>query len=57
MNKVTIVGIDLAKRVFALHGVEDGGRVVLRRLCKPLGPPQSNLHRTRLRQCRFVVLG
>ncbi len=34
MNKVTTVGIDLAKRVFSLHGVEDGGRVVLRRLCK-----------------------
>ncbi len=34
MSKVTIVGIDLAKRVFALHGVDGGGRVILRRLCK-----------------------
>ncbi len=30
MNKVTTVGIDLAKRVFALHGVDGGGRVTLR---------------------------
>jgi transposase len=31
MEKVTTVGIDLAKRVFALHGVDGIGRVVLRR--------------------------
>jgi transposase len=31
MEKVTTVGIDLAKRVFALHGVDGMGRVVLRR--------------------------
>lgn len=31
MEKVTTVGIDLAKRVFALHGVDGTGRVVLRR--------------------------
>ncbi len=31
MDKVTTVGIDLAKRVFALHGVDAAGRVVLRR--------------------------
>jgi len=31
MEKVTTVGIDLAKRVFALHGVDSTGRVVLRR--------------------------
>jgi transposase len=31
MEKVTTVGIDLAKRVFALHGVDVSGRVVLRR--------------------------
>lgn len=34
MNKITTVGIDLAKRVFALHGVDDAGRVVLRRVCR-----------------------
>lgn len=31
MDKVTTVGIDLAKRVFALHGVDSSGRVVLRK--------------------------
>jgi transposase len=31
MEQVTTVGIDLAKRVFALHGVDVAGRVVLRR--------------------------
>src|SRR5712691_10930672 len=31
MEKVTTVGIDLAKRVFALHGVDGAGRVVLRK--------------------------
>ena len=31
MDKVTTVGIDLAKRVFALHGVDAAGRVVLRK--------------------------
>ncbi len=27
MNKVTTVGIDLAKRVFALHGIDVAGQV------------------------------
>jgi transposase len=31
MEEITTLGIDLAKRVFALHGVDGGGRVVLRR--------------------------
>jgi transposase len=31
MEQLTTVGIDLAKRVFALHGVNSAGRVVLRR--------------------------
>src|SRR5467141_3155526 len=30
MEQITTVGIDLAKRVFALHGVDAAGRVVLR---------------------------
>jgi transposase len=29
MEQITTVGIDLAKRVFALHGVNAAGRVVL----------------------------
>src|SRR3970040_2229760 len=31
MEKITTVGIDLAKAVFSLHGVDGAGRVVLRR--------------------------
>jgi transposase len=31
MEKVTTVGIDLAKNVFSLHGVDSAGRTVLRR--------------------------
>jgi transposase len=31
MEKVTTLGIDLAKSVFSLHGVDDAGQVVLRR--------------------------
>src|SRR5712692_11443206 len=31
MEKVTTLGIDLAKSVFSLHGVDSAGRVVLRR--------------------------
>ena len=31
MDKITTVGIDLAKRVFALHAVDVSGRVVLRK--------------------------
>lgn len=31
MEEITTLGIDLAKRVFALHGVDGEGRVVLRR--------------------------
>jgi transposase len=31
MEKITTVGIDLAKSVFSLHGVDDAGRVALKR--------------------------
>jgi transposase len=31
MDKITTVGIDLAKSVFSLHAVDGAGRVVLRR--------------------------
>lgn len=31
MEKITTVGIDLAKRVFVLHGVDGTGRVVFRK--------------------------
>ena len=29
---VTVLGIDLAKRIFALHGVDASGKPVLRKL-------------------------
>ena len=31
MNKITTLGVDLAKNVFQLHGVDLTGKVVLRR--------------------------
>jgi transposase len=31
MEKITTVGIDLAKSVFSLHGVDGAGHVALRR--------------------------
>jgi transposase len=34
MEQVTTVGIDLAKQVFALHGVNSAGRVLLRRIVR-----------------------
>ena len=35
MNKITTIGVDLAKSVFQLHGVDGEGTVVLRRqLCR-----------------------
>jgi transposase len=34
MEQVTTLGIDLAKSVFALHGVDGAGRAVLHRMCR-----------------------
>jgi transposase len=31
MNQITTIGIDLAKSLFTVHGVDRNGRVVLRR--------------------------
>ena len=44
MGEVSTIGIDIAKHVFQLHGVDGAGRVVLRRsqvasflpLCRPV---------------------
>lgn len=44
MNKITTAGIDLAKRVFALHGVDEAGRVVLRRVCGQLSGRTTATH-------------
>ena len=42
MDKVTTLGIDLAKRVFALHGVDASGRVVLRKTVRRWRPVGSS---------------
>jgi transposase len=34
MTKITTIGLDLAKRVFQVHGVDAAGAVVLRRQLK-----------------------
>ena len=31
MNKISTIGLDIAKNVFQVHGVDDEGRVVVRR--------------------------
>jgi transposase len=31
MNEVTTIGLDLAKNVFQIHGVDASGRIVVRR--------------------------
>lgn len=31
MNKVSTIGLDIAKNVFQVHGVDDEGQVVIRR--------------------------
>ena len=35
MSKITTVGIDLAKNVFSIHGVDERGAVVVRRTVRP----------------------
>lgn len=31
MDKISIVGIDLAKRIFQIHGADEKGKTILRR--------------------------
>ena len=31
MSKISVIGLDLAKNVFQLHGVDDAGQVVVRK--------------------------
>ena len=47
-NQVATLGIDLAKRIFALHGVDTAGTVVLRRT---LGRPQVLEFVAKLQPC------
>jgi len=34
MNKISVVGLDLAKNVFQIHGVDTDGEVVVRKQLK-----------------------
>ena len=42
MSEITTVGIDLAKHVFSLHGVDSAGRVTLRKTRVSPMLPRSN---------------
>ena len=56
MEKVTTAGIDLAKRVFALHGVDGAGRVGLRKTVRREQLMQSNVRVERWGQAREARL-
>src|SRR5512147_1732503 len=49
MNKISVIGLDLAKNVFQVHGVDGEGKVVVRKQLK-----RSQVHRffTDLEPCR-----
>jgi transposase len=34
MNEVTTIGVDLAKNVFQVHGIDSPGKIVMRRQLK-----------------------
>jgi transposase len=40
MQAITTIGLDIAKSIFQIHGVDGDGAVVIRRfhLCRPLWP-------------------
>ena len=40
MNKISVIGLDLAKNVFQVHGVDSAGEVVVRKQLK-----RSQVHR------------
>jgi transposase len=45
MQTITTIGLDIAKSVFQVHGVDAGGQVVIRRSLIPgLGVKLSNDH-------------
>jgi transposase len=35
MQTITTIGLDIAKSVFQVHGVDAEGKVIIRRLCVP----------------------
>lgn len=44
--KITTIGIDLAKNVFQLHGVNAQGKTVLKKQLRRDGPPPHEMHTT-----------
>jgi transposase len=60
MQKVTTIGLDIAKSVFQVHGVDAAGQVVIRRqlktsLCRCVFPEAAALSR-RYRSVRLIAL-
>jgi transposase len=45
MTEVTIIGVDLAKRVFQLHGAMEDGSVVFRRKLSPSAGSATTIRR------------
>jgi transposase len=43
MQTVTIIGFDIAKSVFQVHGVDTAGQVVIRRQLKRRGEAQASM--------------
>src|SRR3712207_7402141 len=62
-TQISTVGIDLAKRVFQIHGVDQDGNIVLRkqlRRAQVLGffaelPPRSEEHTSELQSRQYLV--
>jgi transposase len=41
MQTVTTIGLDIAKSVFQIHGIDAAGNVIVRRKLKRLSLPQT----------------
>uniref|UniRef100_UPI0037C88B84 hypothetical protein n=1 Tax=Roseovarius salis TaxID=3376063 RepID=UPI0037C88B84 len=54
MGEVTIIGVDLAKNVFQVHGAEADGSVVFR---KKMSRPQFARFMAEQPQCRVAMEG
>lgn len=50
MREITAIGLDIAKNVFQVHGIDADGQVVLR---KPLRRSQMRMFFERLSPCRI----
>jgi len=57
MQAVTTIGLDIAKSVFQIHGVDAAGHVIVRRAQASLRLSKPNLHSTRfiLGQRQFLT--